>query len=200
MKDGGAAFPVFEARSCGAEYHSAEPGMTLRDWFAGQVLAGLYAGEGLRHEPKWYVEEAYKAADVALAEREVQKNASVQAENKNTQCDGCDYIKEQPVNIKELTDYLAWLQEKFGVMGDADVKIEMSAVHTSQICVEDLRSGVIFDMRPDDGYFWITEGEDCWSINDDYKTTKAKDLQCLLNEQGKFYQFYADKINKWGNK
>lgn len=43
--DGGPAFPArpTETLSSGATI-SAHHGMSLRDWFAGQALAGLYAG------------------------------------------------------------------------------------------------------------------------------------------------------------
>jgi len=53
-----------------------EYGLSMRDYFAAQALAGLYAGEGLRHEPKWYAEEAWKSADAMLAEREKNETAS----------------------------------------------------------------------------------------------------------------------------
>ena len=37
-KDGGPAFPM------ASDVSGHQPGMTLRDWFAGQALAGLLAG------------------------------------------------------------------------------------------------------------------------------------------------------------
>jgi hypothetical protein len=44
VDDGGPAFPsVCMNDPC---HPSSEPGMTLRDWFAGQALAGLLANEG----------------------------------------------------------------------------------------------------------------------------------------------------------
>ena len=60
MKDGGQAFPS-------GEYF----GMTLRDWFAGQALAGIYAGKAwesivLRDNPEAW---AYRIADAMIAER-----------------------------------------------------------------------------------------------------------------------------------
>ncbi|MDR2923485.1 MAG: hypothetical protein LBU85_09120 [Treponema sp.] len=64
MKDYECAFPCNSPD--GLESYK---GMSLRDYFAGQALAGLYAGEGLRHTPDWYTQEAYKAADAMLAER-----------------------------------------------------------------------------------------------------------------------------------
>lgn len=39
VDDGGLAFP-FTAQGVGGETNEAYPGMTLRDWFAGQALAG----------------------------------------------------------------------------------------------------------------------------------------------------------------
>ena len=69
MKDGGPAFPV-------ANTDSFETGMTLRDWFAGQALAGIAAtpripsqrpGETIiEAHARW----AYEAADEMLKERE----------------------------------------------------------------------------------------------------------------------------------
>ena len=41
INDGGAAFPILR---------SDQPGMTLRDWFAGQALAGLCANPSI-HQP-----------------------------------------------------------------------------------------------------------------------------------------------------
>lgn len=57
------AFPV-----AWPEPNSPEPGMTLRDWFAGQALSGLLAhtsGEDPRKAPAF----AYDLADMMLAQR-----------------------------------------------------------------------------------------------------------------------------------
>ena len=46
-------------------------GMTLRDWFAGQALAGMLASEaGIPpYANSWAAERAYQMADAMLAER-----------------------------------------------------------------------------------------------------------------------------------
>jgi hypothetical protein len=66
VKDGGPAYPVI------CEEWPNQPGMTLRDWFAGQALAGLLASGGKYSkgfECKG-AEECYAQADAMLAERE----------------------------------------------------------------------------------------------------------------------------------
>lgn len=67
--DGGAAFPV-TACPC---VHPGNPGMSLRDWFAGQALIGILGSRngflidvGCDDAPEW----AYQIADAMLAERE----------------------------------------------------------------------------------------------------------------------------------
>lgn len=66
INDGGPAFPVASEVS---GWHSN--GMTLRDWFAGQAMAGLasYIVKGATFEN--VVEDAYKMADAMLKAREV---------------------------------------------------------------------------------------------------------------------------------
>jgi len=51
------------------EIHKHHPGMSLRDWFAGQALAsrGMY---GANVREKEVAEECYQIADAMLAERE----------------------------------------------------------------------------------------------------------------------------------
>jgi hypothetical protein len=67
--DGGAAFPWREDGGGGYYQHV---GMTLRDWFAGQALAGIVQGlmKGIRFEdiPK-LATDCYGIADAMLAAR-----------------------------------------------------------------------------------------------------------------------------------
>nr|DAH75522.1 MAG TPA: hypothetical protein [Caudoviricetes sp.] len=77
IKDGGPAFP-----SAGDELYNREFGMTLRDWFAGQALAGLLSDDGtiLRMRSaaeadgqdlaKWMASGAFELATAMIAERE----------------------------------------------------------------------------------------------------------------------------------
>lgn len=59
---GGPAFP----ESCGDQII---PGMTLRDWFAGQYLNGLAGNEASCGTNEEWAKEAYIVADAMLAER-----------------------------------------------------------------------------------------------------------------------------------
>ena len=83
--DGGSAFPVVEAIDSfpdSFDLHAvlSSPGMTLRDWFAGQALAGWMAGpsnthpgidgpegRGAQNLARW----SYAMADAMRAAREV---------------------------------------------------------------------------------------------------------------------------------
>lgn len=75
-KDGGPAFPRSDFHSDTHFTASAQDGMSLRDWFAGQALSGLCAKYG-RHPRQNYCEEedlamaatAYAIADGMLAVR-----------------------------------------------------------------------------------------------------------------------------------
>lgn len=68
--DGGPAFPVLGKMSDGEPYAQHE-GMTLRDWFAGQALAGMLAHPTTNPGMTWdvYAEEAYYMADAMLKAR-----------------------------------------------------------------------------------------------------------------------------------
>ena len=61
-KDGGPAFPIPHIYSHG--------GMSLRDWFAAQYLAGIMANNTMVGDPKDFARFAYRFADAMLAERE----------------------------------------------------------------------------------------------------------------------------------
>lgn len=69
QRDGGPAYPVvFRTMTPqGMMEMDAAPGMTLRDWFAGQALANVYTAHEANHEK--VVEWAYQIADAMLAAR-----------------------------------------------------------------------------------------------------------------------------------
>jgi hypothetical protein len=80
INDGGPAFPL--ATSGIDTYNYFSPGMTLRDWFAGQAISSVYAtamreaeqGSGLFQDEHWRIglaADAYALADAMLAAREV---------------------------------------------------------------------------------------------------------------------------------
>ncbi len=68
-KQGGAAFPVGND-----DGHDPEPGMSLRDWFAGQALSGWMASYSVRQTPQQVnvrhpAQLAYDLADAMLRAR-----------------------------------------------------------------------------------------------------------------------------------
>lgn len=71
IEDGGPAFPHDEKEHNGAHYHS-HMGMSLRDYFAGLVLAGMATGAGFQGAP-WdkLSADAYEAADAMISARQV---------------------------------------------------------------------------------------------------------------------------------
>jgi len=75
--DGGPAFPrpaSMMALHDEPTLHRAFAGMSLRDWFAGQALAGMLAGlPDADRGPKGYAHDAYLIAAAMLAERERRK-------------------------------------------------------------------------------------------------------------------------------
>ena len=60
--DGGPAYPSKNG-------HYFEPGMTLRDWFAGQALVGIWACPTVSGDLHDLADEAYKTADAMIAAR-----------------------------------------------------------------------------------------------------------------------------------
>lgn len=77
--DGGPAFPGF-APMPGSSFVHSDEGMSLRDWFAGQIISGLFANADLSkytsdegYAPgdveRDYVSTAYRAADAMIAAR-----------------------------------------------------------------------------------------------------------------------------------
>ncbi len=74
-KDGGPAFPsTWVETNDGAEFSYVIMGMTLRDWFAGQALAGLNANASFddTFQPKNFeftAKTAYMQADALIAFR-----------------------------------------------------------------------------------------------------------------------------------
>lgn len=76
-KTGGPAFPAGIAASPMGDIAWSNEGMTLRDWFAGQVIAQIIAmyaadnktGIGVDHLPRNCAGHAYRIADAMLAER-----------------------------------------------------------------------------------------------------------------------------------
>jgi len=75
LNDGGPAFPrpSGEARDGNGNsfWPPGHPGMTLRDWFAGQALAGMFDFKTAETEEDDYLANiAYKIADAMIAERD----------------------------------------------------------------------------------------------------------------------------------
>jgi hypothetical protein len=82
MNDGGPAFPVPNYVNVDGDTFESEPsGMSLRDWFAGQALAGMLAGPDMKNNlllgnpdgrelEAWMAEQSYEYADAMLKARE----------------------------------------------------------------------------------------------------------------------------------
>jgi hypothetical protein len=75
INDGGPAFPSTIQYFPDDKNANEEQGMTLRDWFAGQALAGMISAVDPKSEGsqaiKPIAEAAYDFADAMLAAREV---------------------------------------------------------------------------------------------------------------------------------
>ena len=72
IKDGGPAFPasLYKLEN-GQESSVPHIGMTLRDYFAGQALVGMFADRfrSLNHEPYVVAHDAFVFADAMLVAR-----------------------------------------------------------------------------------------------------------------------------------
>lgn len=69
--DGGSAYPRNDHFDAGNEYHCAEPGMSLRDYFAAKAANGICS-----HQDTWGLSDSekiakfsYELADAMLKER-----------------------------------------------------------------------------------------------------------------------------------
>lgn len=74
-KDGGSAFPSEQSEtSCGEWNQTFDPGMSLRDYFAAQSIAGLIRRmDGHVLYDREIAEAGYRIADAMLKEREKDK-------------------------------------------------------------------------------------------------------------------------------
>lgn len=68
------AFPRPQSRgSSGTVTAEAQSGMSLRDWFAGQALAGVMSGRATINADGWVPQAAYRLADAMLAARDAEQ-------------------------------------------------------------------------------------------------------------------------------
>jgi hypothetical protein len=69
INDGGPAFPFGQVSELTGHPINGffAPGMSLRDWFAGQALGGMCAKDAHRD---WLAQQAYEIADAMIERRE----------------------------------------------------------------------------------------------------------------------------------
>ena len=74
INDGGSAFPIADTVHPTGQVQYGANGMTLRDYFAGQAIAGIIACPQVRHDMfDAYARHAYAQADAMLAARNLNK-------------------------------------------------------------------------------------------------------------------------------
>ncbi len=71
VNDGGPAFPVPDSHYADGQVQYGSNGMTLRDWYAGQALAGLEANSSVDMTVEDAAVMAYQLADAMIKAREV---------------------------------------------------------------------------------------------------------------------------------
>lgn len=70
INDGGPAFPRSATRgSSGMIIRESQQGMSMRDYFAGQALAGIMAGHYVSNAADWVPTTAYRMADAMIEAR-----------------------------------------------------------------------------------------------------------------------------------
>jgi hypothetical protein len=75
IEDGGSAYPLPVHLSLEGDEHIAYPGMSLRDWFAGQAITGVIrqCAQDLRHRDDapadYFAMKAFEIADAMIAAR-----------------------------------------------------------------------------------------------------------------------------------
>jgi len=75
QKDGGSVFPMIDSdmNTAGERYYFPTGGISLRDWFAGQALAGMaymFVINPVCVDCENAAKQAYKVADAMIKERE----------------------------------------------------------------------------------------------------------------------------------
>lgn len=70
IDDGGPAFPCdVQVEDNSGSHYEERYGLTMRDWFAGQVLVGILSGDQRFFSPSELATISYWAADAMLAAR-----------------------------------------------------------------------------------------------------------------------------------
>ena len=70
IDDGGPAFPcIVQVEDNSGSHYEEHYGLTMRDWFAGQVLVGILSGDQRFFSPSELATISYWAADAMLAAR-----------------------------------------------------------------------------------------------------------------------------------